>query len=267
MNHLTEEQLILHYYGEEAGEEDGRLGSPSSLDALGIERHLEDCPDCRSTYSSLQRVLNIVDSMPVPERPADYGAQVWQRIRHQLPARRRGFGWLPTPWRWAAAGAAFAALMVATFVAGRTYPRPGRVQPAQEAVTADPQGSERVLRAAVGDYLERSQMVLVELVNADPKSAMDISAEQERAGDLVTETRLYRQTAARTGDTRIAGLLDELERVLVDIRNSPSQLTPGELEGFRQRMESDGILFKIRVLGSNVRNQEAPAAPASGQKL
>ena len=52
-------------------------------------------------------------------------------------------------------------------------------------------------------------MVLVELINADPKSSMDISSEQERAGDLVTETRLYRQTAARTGDTRIASLLDD----------------------------------------------------------
>jgi len=267
MNHLTEEQLILHYYGEEADDEGARTEMSAPLDALAIERHLEECAGCRSTYSSLQRVLNIVDSLPVPERPADYGVQVWQRISPNLPARRRGFGWLPMPWRWAAAGAAFAALMVAAFVAGRTYPRAGRVQPTQVAVAPDPQGSERVLRAAVGDYLERSQMVLVELVNADPKSAMDISAEQERAGDLVTETRLYRQTAARTGDTRIAGLLDELERVLVDIRNSPSQLTPDELEGFRQRMESDGILFKIRVLGSNVRNQEAPAAPASGQKL
>ncbi|HJZ98256.1 MAG TPA: hypothetical protein VKE70_17215, partial [Candidatus Solibacter sp.] len=76
------------------------------------------------------------------------------------------------------------------------------------------------------------------------------------------------QTATRTGDTRIASLLDELERVLVDIRNSPSEVTPQELEAFRKRLEADGILFKIRVLGSNVRNQERqPAAPAPGQKL
>jgi hypothetical protein len=265
MNHLTEEQLILHYYGEEPVD----AGAPAeALDALAIERHLDDCPDCRTLYGSLQRVLNIVDSLPVPERPADYGAQVWQRISPKLPARRRGFGFLPAPWRWAAAGAAFAALLITAFVAGRSYPNAiRRTAPGVASNTPDPQGSERVLRVAVGDYLERSQMVLVELANADSKGPLDISAEQERAGDLVTETRLYRQTAAHTGDTRISSLLDELERVLVDIRNSPSQLTPGEVEGFRQRLESEGILFKIRVLGSNVRNQEAPAAPASGQTL
>jgi hypothetical protein len=262
MNHLSEEQLILHYYGEEA--DDAAAATP--CDALTIEHHLEECVDCRSLYGSLQRVLNIVDSLPVPEQPADYGAQVWQRISHRLPARRFGFRFLPAPWRLAAAGVAFAALMVTAFVAGRSYPHGVRVRQTIIA-DGDAQGSERILRVAVGDYLERSQMVLVELANADSKNGMDISAEQERAGDLVTETRLYRQTAVRTGDTRIAGLLDELERVLVDIHNSPSQLSASELEGFRQRLEADGILFKIRVLGSNVRNQETPAAPAPGQKL
>jgi len=246
MNHLTEEQMILHYYGEEPGDE--------TAGTFAIECHLEECGECRSLYSSLQRVLNIVDSMLVPDQPADYGAQVWQRIRRELPVRRGPFAFLPAPWRWAAAGVAFAALLVTAFVAGRFYPSARRG--AQMAAVTDPQGSERVLRAAVSDYLERSQMVLAELTNADPKDIMDISAEQERAGDHVTETRLYRQTATRTGDTRIAGLLDELERVLVDIRNSPSQVTPAELEAFRQRLESEGILFKIRVLGSNVRDQE-----------
>jgi hypothetical protein len=154
--------------------------------------------------------------------------------------------------------------MVTAFIAGRLYPRHN--QPAQMAA-ADPQAGERVLMVAVGDYLERSQMVLIELSNANPNGSMDISAEQERAGDLVTETRLYRQTAARTGDTRITGVLDELERVLVDITHAPSQMTPGQLEELRQRLEAEGILFKIRVLGSNVRNQEVPDGQTPRQTL
>jgi hypothetical protein len=267
MNHLTEEQLILHYYGEDPGDP---AVDAVVHDALAIEQHLDDCAQCRAHYGSLQRVLNIVDSLPVPEQPADYGDRVWRQISHKLPARRHGLlSFLPSPWRWAAVGAAMAGLLVVAFVAGRYSPgHPVNRGTVAGPVPGDQQGSERVLRAAVGDYLERSQMVLVELVNADPKSKMDISDEKERADDLVTETRLYRQTATRTGDTRIAALLDELERVLVDIRNSPSEVTPQELEGFRKRLESDGILFKIRVLGNNVRNQEAqPAAPAPGQTL
>src|SRR3954470_13186863 len=255
MTHLTEEQLILHYYGEEG-------------ETLAAEQHLEDCGECRALYGSLQRVLNIVDSLPVPERAADYGAQVWQRIERRIPARRRSWLALPSPWRWAAVSAAFAGLLVVAFLAGRFSPRfqrPGTV------AKADPQAGERILLVAVGDYLERSQMVLFELVNANPKRPLDISAEQERAADLVSESRLYRQTAAHTGDTAVANVLDDLDRVLLEIAHAPSRLSPGDLQQLRQRLEAEGILFKIRVLGSNVRNQEdsAPdAAPSAGrQKL
>ena len=256
MSHLSEEQLILHYYGEEG-------------DALAAERHLDECEACRALYGSLQRTLNVVDSLPVPEPGAEYGEQVWKRIEHRLPARRRArWLWaLPSPWRWAAASAAFAALLVAAFLAGRFYPHPR--QPVQLAA-ADPQAGERILLVAVGDYLERSQMVLIELANARSPGSLDISAEQERAVDLVSENRLYRQTAAHTGDAAVGSVLDELERVLLDITHAPSRLSAGELEKLRQRLEAEGILFKIRVLGSNVRNQEekgSEGAPrAAGQK-
>jgi hypothetical protein len=258
MNHLTEEQLILHYYGENDETAAGEAGDDAAPGGtLATERHLEECGECRGLYASLERVLNVVDSLPVPERSADYGAQVWQRIEHRLDhsvgARRRTLWTLPASWRWAAAAAAFAALMVTAFVAGRFFPRHN--QPGQMAAS-DAQTGERVLLVAVGDYLERSQMVLIELTNTNPKGSRDISAEQERAGDLVTETRLYRQTAARTGDGRIAGVLDELERVLVDITHAPSNMTPRQLEELRQRLAAEGILFKIRVLGANVRRHE-----------
>jgi hypothetical protein len=154
--------------------------------------------------------------------------------------------------------------MLTAFLAGRFYP--GQKSTKQLA-SSEGQAGERVLLVAVGDYLERSQMVLIELANANPNSTMDISEEQERASDLVTETRLYRQTAARTGDTRIIGVLDELERVLVDITHAPSNMTKGQLEELRQRLEAEGILFKIRVLGSNVRSQESADAPAPRQTL
>ena len=220
-------------------------------------------------------MLNIVDSLPVPQRGAEYGGQVWKRIEGRLP-RAPPASWefqrycplrgdgpppaRPSPCCWSAA-----------FLAGRLYP-PAR-QPDQMAAlpASDPQTGERILLVAVGDYLERSQMVLVELANANPKGSLDISSEQERAADLVSESRLYRQTADHTGDTAVASVLDELDRVLMEISHAPSQISPEELEKLRQRLEAEGILFKIRVLGSNVRNQEEPAsgnAPATArQKL
>jgi hypothetical protein len=242
MNHLSEEQLILHYYGETG-------------DTLECEFHLDECSECREVYASLQRVLNVVDGLPLPDPGEDYGARVWQRIEPQIPHHRRW--WFAAGWRWAAAAAVCASLLVAAFLAGRVYPRPT----AANQVAADTQAREHVLRVAVGDYLERSQMVLVELTNANPSGPLDISAEQERAGDLVTETRLYRQTADRMGDTRIATVLDELEPVLVDISHAPSDIAPEQLATLRQRVQDDDILFKIRVVGSNVRQVPVNGPP------
>lgn len=257
MNHLTEEELILHYYGEEG-------------DALSSEKHLEECSGCREIYGSLQRVLNVVDSLPIPERGPEYGAEIWRRIEHRIPTRRR---WLPAfEWRWAAAAAAMAALLIGAFIAGGRYPQTmphfGRGPQAQLTAAADPRAGERVLLVAVGDYLERSQMVLIELANANPsanpKGKLDISEEQERAAGLVSESRLYRQTAEHTGDTAVAGVLDDLDRVLLNIAHGPSEVSPAELDDLREKLKTEGILFKIRVLGSNVRTQEKDTPSATG---
>jgi len=247
MSHLSEEELILHYYSEEG-------------DVFAAEQHLDECEACRSHYASLQRVLNVVDSLPVPARGEEYGSQVWRRIEGRLPSRRRWLPRLESPWRWAGAAVAFASIVVVAFIAGRTFPANHRkMAPVQTATNADQQAGERVLLVAVGDLLERSQMVLIELNHATPSEKLDISAEQERASDLASENRLYRQAALRTGDTSMAGVLDDLERVLVDISHEPSQMAPVELENLQHRMASAGILFKIRVLGTNVKQKQETA--------
>jgi hypothetical protein len=245
MNHWSEEELILHHYGE-AG------------DALAVLRHLESCDQCRALYGSLERALHAVDALPLPERGAEYGATVWRRIEDRIPAGRR---WTPAGyWRWTGVVTAFASLLVAAFLAGRFYPTAPK--PAPAGTLAGQQAGERVLLVAVGDFLERSQLVLMELNNANPAGYLDISAERERAADLVGENRLYRQTAVHNGNTAMAGVLDDLERVLVDISHAPTPLSPADLGGLRRRLESAGILFEIRVLGTGVKNQQEPAGPA-----
>ena len=57
MTHLTEEQLVLHYYGD-------------AESAAEVEAHLAQCPACGEEYASLQRLLNTLDSVPVAERGA-----------------------------------------------------------------------------------------------------------------------------------------------------------------------------------------------------
>jgi hypothetical protein len=199
-------------------------------------------------------VLNTVDSAPVPERQAGYGEAVWQRIENKLGARpaRRGFRW----WIWAPA---LAMLLLSAFLVGRLSRR-------SDVLASQQQVRERVLLVAVGDHLERSQMVLAELSNApEQKGRLDISDERELAAELVDDNRLYRETARTTGDTAVASVLDDLERVLLEIAHSPSEISSAQLADLQQEIESRGLLFKVRVLGSNVRDEESKPVRAQNQ--
>src|SRR5258707_15861877 len=114
MEHIQEEQLILHYYGESE--------APAMVDG-----HLSECAGCRTQYQSLQRLLNSVDAAPVPERGTEYGAQVWAKLAPQIKTRSR-FNWLWLPGNWAPI-AATAVLVIAAFVAGRATQAPRTAHP------------------------------------------------------------------------------------------------------------------------------------------
>ncbi len=240
MKHLGEEQLVLYYYGEREG---GREA----------EAHLAECAACRAQFEALRRTLDAVEAPPAPERGEQYGAEVWKRIRGHLQEPERASLWqrLWQPRLWAA-GAAVAALIIAAFVLGRFDSRP----PEPPVARTPEQVRERVLLVAVGDHLERSLMLLVELTHAPTEGTVDISNEQRRAQELAASNRLYRQTAESVGDANLANVLDELERTLIDIAHQPSQVNGAEMEQIRQRIEKQGILFKVRVVGSSVRAQE-----------
>ena len=108
-------------------------------------------------------------------------------------------------------------------------------------------------------------MLLVEIMNSSEKDPIDLSGEQVHARDLLDANRLYRVSAQRSGEPAVAHLLDELERVLAEIADGPSELSPNELKKVRSRIQSQDLLFKIHVIGSKVTKpgSAASASPAN----
>jgi hypothetical protein len=107
-------------------------------------------------------------------------------------------------------------------------------------------------------------VLLVELINAGPGAALDVPAAQESAEALVAANRLYRASAVQAGDAGVASVLEELERVLVEIAHEPPGASARQIERIRKRIEERGILFKVRVIESQVRERgnDGRAAPA-----
>lgn len=254
MKHPAEEELIAYRDGDSNGREE-------------TARHIAECPTCRSTLERIESVLAAFTNLPVPDPGEDYGRRVWQQIAPRLPNRcaRDWSEWFATR-RLAGAGA-IAVMIVAAFLMGRYWRPSGPVTSSADAGKV----RERVLLVAVSGHLDRSEMVLIELSNAGPDTAskklINISAERQRAEDLLEENRLYRQSAQEQGDAALASVLDDLERVLLDVAHSPQEVTPAQFEAIRQRIEARGILFKVRVVGKDLRQrqQDTMSAPAKEQ--
>lgn len=253
MKHFSEEELIAFREGETTQRE-------------AIAEHLTVCAACRAELEKIEAVLRALDNLPVPVRGADYGRAVWQKIAPRLP-EKAGRGWRVwfEPRRLVALGS-IAAMVIAAFVAGRWS------KPQPPAGLTQAQVRERVLVVAVGEHLGKSEMVLMELANAAPaahgQKEIDISAEQKRAEDLLDTNRLYRETAEQQGDTALADVLDDLERVLMDVAHSPDEITPAKLESLQKRIEGHGILFKVRVVGKKLQEKanSAPTQTESGKR-
>jgi hypothetical protein len=244
MPHLTEDDLVLHYYGE--------------LDPDGTARtltHLQECGACRATFTKLQRVFAMVDATPEPAVGDGFERIIWARLQPELEHSAGGwaswFAFSPMRLAWLAA---IVMLVGAAFFAGRMSQHAGTSAPATLATKEDLR--ERVLLADLSEHLDRSQLMLVDLVTAQSDRDLDVAAERARAEQLLSANRLYRQSALDTGNRALAQVLDDVEQVLVDIVASPDRLSAGDLAEMRERIDDKGLLLKVRVLSSEVQKRQ-----------
>lgn len=239
--HLTEEQLSAHYFGE--------------TDDVAVVQHLSRCVACTKEFEALKVSLAQLRTLATPALPKDFESQLWAQLQQSEPGLRRRRSWwqrmAPVPrWGWAAA---LAGLAVAAFFAGRLTVTGGAATPAKSLAEASaaPHVRERLLVAALSDHLDQSERILIEINN------QALGDERERAENMLAANRLYRQCAAQQGQTNLLATLDDLERVLLDVAHAPPQWSPEQLRELKARVSSQGLLFKVKVLGSRMRDFNA----------
>ena len=253
MTHCSDDDLVLHYYGEETAQ----------------ASHLAACAECATRYRELEAVLQTVYSLDAPPRGDQYGLEVWMRIRHQLPEREPRWRTLWAQWPLATLAGAALVLIVAGFAAGRLWPdapSPSASEPlATRSIAEEDASGRRVLLLTVADHLERSERMLTDIMNAS--AGADISTEQQWAVDLLAASRLYRQDAIDTNEVSVASVLDELERTLLEIVHRPATATAADLNEMRRRIDSVALLFKVRVLSDELRERELEAPPTDAPSI
>jgi len=249
MNHFTDEQMIEH-----------RFHQPIA----GLEDHLKACPECAASYAALESDMADWPRPATPERDASYGRQVWKSISPSLAVYE------PQPRRWFGLGmrmglvyaAGCAVLMVGAFYAGRLSET--RKQESVAQSNSD-QNKQRVILVVLGDHLDRSERLLVELKHADASSAETVAPIRDEARTLLAANRVCRKDAAQIGDPALAGALDHLDALLTELSSQQGPLDAATISRLQSEMNSDSLLFEVRVLRSKMPDdQGTPPHLASG---
>jgi hypothetical protein len=113
---------------------------------------------------------------------------------------------------------------------------------------SEQQTKERVVLFVLDNHLDRSERLLVQLNHAEGEGDyLDLPLQAE-AQQLLSDNQLYRQSAAHANDPLLNAALDHLERVLLEVTNSGNGLTSKDIASIQKEMNTQGLLFQIRVL-------------------
>ena len=238
--------IDLYFYGElDAGARER------------VDRHLAACGSCRQALQELEEIRAALDMRPaVSAPPGDDWSAFMMRLEaatHGPGDRRAGAA------RRYAAYLAMAALLVlvtiSVIVAGRARSTAPAAGP--DVLTADgtphpqPEQDESAtsLVALGAQHLERSRLVVLGLAAKDPNhtSGADWEYERDLASRLLSDTRLYRMAAEDRGLTTMAGVMQDLELVLLQtsLSDRADAATLGRIQRLIRRRD---LLEKMNVV-------------------
>jgi len=253
MKNITDEDLILLYYGEH---EDS-----------GLARKVADSEQLSARFDQLSAELKLADRYAAPQRGDDYGSEVWQRIAPRLDSQStENSGRLKTWWAGlnrpniSLAGAlSFALVAALAFMLGRNGRQVAQIDPIANAgnQTGIPAlavanvDSSQLLAHSVSGHLEQVNLMLTQFAN----SPVSLANESTHATDVLVANRLYRQAAMNQGNKQLAALLTELEPLLIEMAYEAQKNSPATRERMQEEVKN-GLLFKVRVMNNQLRKPQ-----------
>lgn len=262
MNHLSEEELVDYHYGEEDAESRAQTG-----------RHLEACPQCAQAFRDLECDLEEIKAggefsafafSEPPAGTASYGRRVWATLASSLepyPARKRA-GLHLSLWQGLAYAVVCAVLVACAFYAGRQWEH--RQPPAVAHVVPRPAAKQPVVIVVLGDHLDRSERLLVELKHTDADNEQMAIPLRDEARTLLTANRICRQNAKNSDDPALTRALDRLDHLLAQLASQKDDLDSDTIERLQREMNQDNLLFEVRVLRTRIPDRQGPAGPSHG---
>jgi hypothetical protein len=241
--------IELYFYGEL---------TPAERDI--VERHLVRCGVCRQSLEELAQIRAALATRPVVDAPpaGDWSAfmsRLEASIEASDPVSAVTFGSRPRLTRRYAAYLAMAALLALVTISVIVAARTRGVPPVTEIVDITPPpvtggNNETAALTAISEHhFERSKLVVLGLVSKDPAQASgaDWAYERKLASTLLNDTRLYRMAAEEHGMTAVAGVMGDLEVVLLQASLS-DETDAATLAQIQRLIRKRDLLEKMNVV-------------------
>jgi hypothetical protein len=236
-----------------------------------IRSHVQQCAECRAALEDLSVIRAALAVRPDVATPpggdwSGFMTRLNTRIAQEatavdaapakvlaMPLRRRVAPYL-------AAAAVLALVTVSVAMVAMMLKRTG-VEPQVEFVAAPrPAGPvARAVNSAIGSdptfaavsdqHFERSKLVVLGLATKDAREA-DWDYERELAGTLLSDTRLYRLAAEERGMQSLAGVMRDLELVLLQAAMS-EQHDAASLEQLQRLIRRRDLITKMDIGHAN----------------
>lgn len=204
----------------------GRLTS-SQREAL--QTHLQTCAECAALYEKTVPLmdLRIAEVSDIPEPDLE---RSWAVISNQVLRRRRALPqrilgtWARSPMRkWALAACSLLAVFALGYFAGKQVLGPGRspLEPARAGMSASVESAAAYSSISFAEYADSLRPVLVSFLNRDGIETPEAlrTLEQQLVSDMLARTRLLEGLAAGSGDDTLLELLQDMELILISLRN------------------------------------------------
>jgi hypothetical protein len=120
-----------------------------------------------------------------------------------------------------------------------------------------------------GDFIERSHVLLLGLVNYDPAKqdayAFDLAGKKAASRTLVAQAPAIREGLTQPGQRRLRELVGDLEVIMMQIANLGSGQDIEGVELIKQGVDRNGLFLKIDLdrMARGARGG-APASPGAG---
>jgi hypothetical protein len=260
--------IELYFYGE-----------LDAVERAGVEAHVRECPECAHALDELRLIRDALGSRPDVCAPAsgewsDFMARLDAAVVREKQAKT-AMAFTPRRVRRTyVAYLAMAALLALVTVSVTVALRMRHTQAARTIASAPESirppstvfgpgradGEDSSDFAALSEeHFERSKLVVLGLATKDPadRRASDWAYERELASSLLNDTRMYRLAAEDRGLAHLAGVMRDLEIVLLQT-SMTDEKDPSALPQIQRLIQKRDLLEKMDAVAVPAADRAKP---------